>query len=116
MTTTLAARVAAASDVVAQANHATFGGLLVVTDLYDVVGSLDELVGRLPQLVAHLARSLDRSSHDGVFDDRGHDPQVALADAGHALAAAQGSLDALGVHTRTAHNALGHLGRRYLED
>ncbi len=116
MTTTIRDHLDTASEAVRQANHATYRRLLVVTDVYDVVGVLDELAGRLPHVVGFLVRSVDRGSHDGVFDDRGHDPQEALADAGRALTGAIGSLDALSVHIRTAHNALGHLGRRYLED
>lgn len=115
MNTTLGQHLDAASESVRQAKHPAQGRLLVVTDAYDAVGSLDELVGRLPQLVGYVARSVDRAPCDGVFDDRGHDPEEALTDAAQALTAALGSLDALGVHTRTAHNVLGHLGRVYLE-
>ena len=112
---TLADHLTDAAEHVRAANHAALSGRLDAPEAYNVAGALDELVGRLPQLVAHLARVLDRAPRVGLFDDRGRDPEIALADAGHALAAALGSLDALGVHVRTAHNALGHLGRVYLE-
>lgn len=115
MSTTIRDHLDTASEAIREANHATHGRLLVVTDVYDVVAVLDELAGRMPQLVGYLARSVEHDWCD-VFDDRGHDPRLALTDAGHALAGAAGSLDALGVHTRTAHNALGHLGRRHSED
>jgi hypothetical protein len=112
---TLADHLTDAVENVRAANHAALNRRIDAAEAYDVAGALDELVGRLPQLVAYLARVLDRAPRVGLFDDRGRDPEEALTDAGHALAAVIGALDALGVHTRAAHNALGHLGRVYLE-
>lgn len=100
-----------ASNSLRLANHDSLAGHLELSDVYDVVGNLDELVHRLPQLVTYLARSVEHAHDEGLVDDRGGDPADALHDLKHALTAVLSGLVAVGIHLAAAHNALGHLGR-----
>ncbi len=114
--TGLAAAVAQVADDAQLANHATMRAPISATEVYDAVGSLDELAHRLPQLLEFLIRSLRSGSSRDYFDDRGTDPGPALVLAGGALDDARRDVLKLSAHLTDAHNHLGHLGRLNPED
>lgn len=104
-----------ASESIRAANHSAFGPLNA-PDAYAVVGGLAELAHRLPQLLDYLTRSVHRADPAKHYDDRGLDPTSALRLAFGDLFDARHQVDVLADHLDSAHNHLGHLGRRTSED
>ncbi|WP_433037314.1 hypothetical protein [Actinomycetospora sp. CA-053990] len=112
----LAGCVAEAAETVREANHATMQAPFAANDAYDVVGHVGVLVHRHGQLLDFLSDQLRRADPAGYFDDRGHDPAVALCHAHGALTDARGLVADVGAFLDRAHNELGHLGRITTED
>lgn len=105
-----------AADALRNANHSTHRGPLDGPQSYTAVGNLAELAHRVPQLLDFLARSLRRAHAAEQYDDRGRDPSDALTAAGRAVLAARDAITDAARHLDTAHNHLGHIGRRITED
>jgi hypothetical protein len=116
MTNFVALDIEQAADALRAANHSAMRGPLDGPKTYSAVGSLAELVGRLPQVLDFLVRSLRRADPAEHYDDRHRDPAHALDLAGADLVDARHQADALLDHLNSAHNHLGHLGRRLSED
>jgi hypothetical protein len=116
MTNLVARDIEQAADALRAANHSAMCGHLDGPQSYSAVGNLAELAGRLPQVLDYLVRSLRRADPAEHYDDRLRDPAHALGLADADLVDARHQADALLDHLNSAHNHLGHLGRRVSED
>lgn len=114
--TDLAHHLDTASEAVRAANHATMRAALDGPESYQAVGALAEITDRLPQVLDYLTRSLRRAEPVEHCDDRGADAASTLCLAHGHIADARGFVTAAADQLHTAHNQLGHIGRRAAED
>ncbi len=105
-----------AYEAVRAINHATITTVHPAPDVYDVLGSLNQVGHGLSQACTQLARSLVRSLdlYD-VYEDNGADPALSVLTAEQHLARASALAHQLGTHlshAQVAINRQGHHGRR----
>jgi len=102
-----------AAEIIRYLNYCTAGpdALEQPADIDRLLSALATMASRLPQLFMQLQNNLTRiTAAPGLYDDRGHDPSVAVARAAMSLGGAHGAAHALWEALDAAHQASAHLG------